>query len=304
MNDMTHPNSAARISDDIGDVLSAIRRLIAEDEAFADGAAPDADAAPVGDGDLLAHRYGGNAALARRFAAPHRLEDAVADSPAGAAHALHPFEVEVMSDSPAPAPAPALAAAEDAPDSAPLRLSAADRIPPQAEAGKDTPPAAPRRSRWSRIGLPVNRRAAARTLAQPVAETPAPEAVQPAQAQFLEPLSVETTAAVDVLALDAAAIQSSAAAEATPAMADPDPVIVEGDEAEQPLPAVAGPASSDLDLALGNDADDAGQALREMIRDIVQQELHGELGQRFSRNLRAVIRREVLAAIEDNFDRS
>ncbi|MDO5633153.1 MAG: hypothetical protein Q4G22_15165 [Paracoccus sp. (in: a-proteobacteria)] len=294
MNDMTHPDSAAQTSADIGDVLSAIRRLIAEDEVPGDVAAQDADAGAVGDGDLLAHRYGGNAALARRFAAPLNrcVEDALAASPAGPAHAPHQVEAEVMSDSSTAAPVFAVvgpATVEDAPDSTPLRLSEADRIAPnKTEGSKDTPVAAPRRSRWSRIGLPVNRRATAQIRAESMHETLPPETPAP-----------ETVASEPSAMFDAALSAAEALA------ADLDPVIADqGGDVEQAPPAVARPALSDLDLAFGNDTGDADQALREMIRDIVQQELHGELGQRFSRNLRAVIRREVLAAIEDNFDRN
>ncbi|AUH65403.1 hypothetical protein CX676_15535 [Paracoccus zhejiangensis] len=43
--------------------------------------------------------------------------------------------------------------------------------------------------------------------------------------------------------------------------------------------------------------------LRDLIREMIQEELHGELGQRFSRNLRAVIRREVAAAIDEHLER-
>lgn len=71
MSDPRSSQNAARLSEDIGDVLSAIRRLIAEDEAVASthdardgvGTAIDEDA-----GDFLARRYGGNSALARRLA--------------------------------------------------------------------------------------------------------------------------------------------------------------------------------------------------------------------------------------------
>ncbi|MCF3972903.1 hypothetical protein [Paracoccus salsus] len=45
------------------------------------------------------------------------------------------------------------------------------------------------------------------------------------------------------------------------------------------------------------------QCIRDLLREMIQEELHGELGERFSRNLRAVIRREVSAAIDDQLDR-
>lgn len=67
--------SAARLSEDIGDVLTAIRRLIAEDEALSaarDRLIEDRESASrVIDEDsaeFLARRHGGNAALARQLA--------------------------------------------------------------------------------------------------------------------------------------------------------------------------------------------------------------------------------------------
>ena len=37
----------------------------------------------------------------------------------------------------------------------------------------------------------------------------------------------------------------------------------------------------------------------DLLREMIQEELQGEMGQRFSRNLRAVIRREIAAAIDE-----
>lgn len=78
MNDLTPQPSAARLSEDIGDVLSAIRRLIAEDEALSTAREHREEeriahfaaqpAVRTAGGDVLAERYGGNAALARRMA--------------------------------------------------------------------------------------------------------------------------------------------------------------------------------------------------------------------------------------------
>ncbi len=41
-----------------------------------------------------------------------------------------------------------------------------------------------------------------------------------------------------------------------------------------------------------------GSVLRNLIREVIRQELHGEMGGRFSRNLRTVIRQEIAAALE------
>lgn len=49
--------------------------------------------------------------------------------------------------------------------------------------------------------------------------------------------------------------------------------------------------------------EDDVKGVRGQIREIIQSELQGELGQRFSRNLRIVIRREIAAAVDDQFDR-
>lgn len=49
--------------------------------------------------------------------------------------------------------------------------------------------------------------------------------------------------------------------------------------------------------------EDDVKGVRQQIRELIQCEMQGELGQRFSRNLRIVIRREIAAAIDDQFDR-
>ena len=67
--------SAARLSEDIGDVLTAIRRLIAEDEALSaarDRVMDDRSGNPgiidEDSAEFLARRHGGNAAMARKLA--------------------------------------------------------------------------------------------------------------------------------------------------------------------------------------------------------------------------------------------
>ena len=61
--------------------------------------------------------------------------------------------------------------------------------------------------------------------------------------------------------------------------------------------------TSRYDTVTGLSPEDEEQSIRDLLRDMIQEELHGELGQRFARNLRAVIRREVAAAIDDQIDR-
>lgn len=57
------------------------------------------------------------------------------------------------------------------------------------------------------------------------------------------------------------------------------------------------------DTVTGLSPDEEEQSIRDLLREMIQEELHGELGERFSRNLRAVIRREVASAIDDQLDR-
>ncbi|MDP5305916.1 hypothetical protein [Paracoccus spongiarum] len=71
-------------------------------------------------------------------------------------------------------------------------------------------------------------------------------------------------------------------------------------EACAPEPA-AGPTLAGEAAIVTPEVDE--QSIRDLLREMIQEELHGELGERFSRNLRAVIRREVAAAIEDYLDR-
>ncbi|WBU59074.1 hypothetical protein [Paracoccus albus] len=51
------------------------------------------------------------------------------------------------------------------------------------------------------------------------------------------------------------------------------------------------------DLREDHDQFSGGNALRNLVRDVIRQELQGEMGARISRNLRLVVRQEVNAAI-------
>lgn len=65
----------------------------------------------------------------------------------------------------------------------------------------------------------------------------------------------------------------------------------------------AAATASPHETVTGLPPEEEEQSIRDLLREMIQEELHGELGERFSRNLRAVIRREVAAAIEDQIDR-
>ena len=62
-------------------------------------------------------------------------------------------------------------------------------------------------------------------------------------------------------------------------------------------------AQADPSADARDEARDGDRPIRELLREMVQDELNGALGERFSANLRAVIRREVAAAIDTYLDR-
>lgn len=62
-------------------------------------------------------------------------------------------------------------------------------------------------------------------------------------------------------------------------------------------------AQADPSADAQDEAHDGDRPIRELLREMVQDELNGSLGERFSANLRAVIRREVAAAIDTYLDR-
>ena len=84
------------------------------------------------------------------------------------------------------------------------------------------------------------------------------------------------------------------------------PMELEADETEAVMAALAGQSEDDASDALseGDDAplglDEAlidEEALREMVSDIVRQELQGALGERITRNVRKLVRREIHRAL-------
>lgn len=101
MTDPHSPQTAARLSEDIGDVLSAIRRLIAEDEALSAEREGRRSAIAEDGGDFLARRHGGNAALARQLSANHPRRGPGYVQPASLAAALE-GDTKAPKSSPAP----------------------------------------------------------------------------------------------------------------------------------------------------------------------------------------------------------
>lgn len=288
MADPRFSQNAARLSEDIGDVLTAIRRMIADDDALSsarDSIRADRTGLVQDDaGEFLARRYGGNAALARQM-----VETAVRPAPAPA--------VEEVVETP-PVPQFILRARPEVvppADAAPLRLGAERRV---------EQPETPKPSGWRSWLRPELREAAPQVEA----------ATAPAADSF--------SALVDDSAEDEDDFAEAFdwKARMRPEIEEPKPVaLAAGKLSEQRASGwvmspdhgavdtvahlAAEAAAFDAEQRAVADADDEDRAIRELLREMVQEELNGELGQRFSANLRAVIRREIAAAIDAHLDR-
>lgn len=292
MADPRYSQNAARLSEDIGDVLTAIRRMIADDDALS--SARDNIRSGRGDvvrddaGEFLARRYGGNAALARR------MVESVA-RPAPASVEPEPVEAPVI-------PQFILRARHDvAPvaNASPLRLEAERRV---------EEPEAPKVSGWRSWLRPEMREAAPQVEPAPA---PAPSAMSASFQQAVEELAddgddfaeafdwkarmrPELEEPVQVRAAEAKTVEQRLSGWALPPQAmTVDPVAQLAAEAE----------AFDAEMKAEADLNDQEQSIRKLLREMVQEELNGELGQRFSANLRAVIRREIAAAIDAHLDR-
>lgn len=277
------PRSAARLSEDIGDVLTAIRRLIAEDEALVAARERMTQAAEPrfiqeDGGEFLARRYGGNASLARKLAGVSASQDDLneegwplgdqANAPDAARPTgqilRHDFSTDARVEQKEP----------------PLRLDENLRsLPMQAEDPAQPGPGADFAAMVDDVADEAGFAEAFDWKARmrpdlPVTETgPAPEP-DCVPARMSPPRSVW---AVEHDALP--------------------------DTQEQAAPIAQPAAPSTVPTISGLSPEEEEKSIREILREMVQEELHGELGERFSRNLRAVIRREVAAAIEDQLDR-
>lgn len=339
--------SAQRLSDDIGDVLGTIRRLIAEDEALSsardrlrdlrdrqpaplraiDSATPSPDP-----GEAIAHRHGGNAALARALAglsrdlpesaasepmttapeadaapdlpdaddfaalmsnadhgaqndlarrlsatfAPAALSRDLSESlaPALPTNASEATVPESVTDAPEAAAAPALS---DADDFDALMAAADDGAQSDPAPGLSTAFAPDGDSGPLRLGQPLP--AVDRPMQGPLLpETP--PAATAARVDFDEDFDWKAHMRPDL-------------------PPDPEPVPLPLRSDIQP-PADHRDAKPDMQ---GVDAMNEEETIREWLREMIREELLGELGQRFSRNLRSLIRREVAVTIDDQLDR-
>lgn len=166
MNDMSRSQSASRISEDIGDVLGAIRRLIADDEALDysrndQGRLSDAPVKAVDshrdDAQALAARFGGAAALARRMVQDSAALTAAQKDNGGSSAPNARAWPHLVADRQIPAArplVPGIVALRDQParqgshrpvadlamESTPLRLGEADRVGALAQNDPDDAP--------------------------------------------------------------------------------------------------------------------------------------------------------------------
>ncbi len=391
MNDMTRTHSAARLSEDIGDVLSAIRRLIAEDEAMdynrgnvKNPSLHSQNNAAQG-GEQSNSSLSGHAAMARRMVAESaavlaaRAAEPVAAAVGESYASPTSFQAPLVADPSVPAKGPIfseLTARRDMParpsssrlrrawvddDNAaqPLRLKDSDRVISEAvdDSASWLPDAAAIERRISasnaiaideddddfaeafdakarmRPGITVMESTeqaadhtdgasledvppfmdADRNIAAEVSPddsrvfldyTAVPESMQAggmmAGQEMMQALSIPGYCEEDLLLHSAGTPVATAMAE------EP-----QDEKADDSLEAALQPDMDfdahikidDAQPRLSEPADEEEASIRELLREMVQEELHGELGQRFSRNLRAVIRREVAAAIDEHLER-
>ncbi|MDB6176043.1 hypothetical protein PAF17_00800 [Paracoccus sp. Z330] len=338
MADFHGNQNAARLSEDIGDVLSAIRRLIAADE----GADRSISPQPAVESDLpdpitdpaeqLARRYGGEASLARRLVEAGTLGEQ-ADRRDG------PLDHDDLLSEPWPFGASANGPAAERDDQTSLgsqehgnaetpilrHRSTHDTTDDAHEAGRNVRHA-PRIVRMSRGALetvrteddrpPLKLEEASRVIDDRAGDSPDTSEwhsfIRARRAGCAENQGSNVVSLADQLpsAGNAPAVNIPAATtdedEASFAEAFDWKANL---TAEQPVEAVSRTEAPKVAQPEGEQATFSGIAMqsddeiRALLRDMIQEEMHGELGQRFSRNLRAVIRREVAAAIDEQLDR-
>ncbi|TWI33255.1 hypothetical protein [Paracoccus sulfuroxidans] len=258
-NDVMHAGQTAMVSENVGDVLASIRRLIAQDGGAGRLMASPDVAAAFRHADLLNARVAESATPDLRQVAAPPPEEMTA-----------PLTLERDN-----------LVAPEAPSQPVLRLhltpSFADLPEPEAShpvaaaTQVDTAPAA---SPKLEAPAPVWPAAAAAALSTQNAE-PAPVVVEAAMPQLSQAVDPPVTPIAAALTEDLAPPVGLASPDAPP----PEEV-------------------ADLHLFAPEDEELAySSVLRSLIRDAIRQELQGEMGGRFSRNLRQVIRHEVDLAL-------
>ncbi|MBK4217045.1 hypothetical protein JJJ17_14020 [Paracoccus caeni] len=255
-------SSASRLSEDIGDVLSAIRRMIAEDEALIAARDRLSEGSKV-DGpfwrDTVAAEEVLNGAATEQAEiiplAPLRLETpVVSDDPLTVPDgATHQFEalVDLEEDD--------FAEAFDWKQRMRPEMIRPVLVPPVVQ---DPVPSAP-----EELGM-----------AEAVPLLPKIEDIEPLNrhlAMFSLPWRQVTTGA----------------------NLDHMPQVAPTEDKVSPVTASADIA---LDKAVREPTELQAEMIRKMVRSMVRDELHGSLGERFSHNLHAVIRREIATAIDEH----
>ncbi len=294
MAELAHNPSASEISENIGDVLASIRRLIAQDEANRSVADPGArlrqlaqqraedqrqakpspsqnmgrsnSPSPVAPPLVL----GGREMVGAEPQAPLRAQSApgpirLPDPPAEATHrrTAQRFPAAAPTAAPVAAPTSTPAAASLAPDEG------------------DLPADAPH---WDEAERPP--RLTLREPGQPIALTPAPQVAAPAPV----PAPMRATEAPEIALdtrLDLLAPESLMASES----------LLATDSLTPPAPVPAEPEDVHF-FAASDDLSPTEALLRDLIREAIRDELQGKLGGQFSRNLRRVIRSEVELALQ------
>lgn len=304
--------SASQLSENIGDVLASIRRLIAQDEA-AEAAAPDAppparavSVAPSGPPGVIAgeSRLPRPDPMARRrdilaeAQALTRRSEAAFGRTAAAPLTLGPADRVSRFDATLPGHVePTSVIAPPLLPATPALAEQASAIPPVAAAvasgNEDAAAAAPPASAAE---TKPEDRADAMTIAIPpeAAATSHPQGSCVA-AGMPEPAASATPAIVAIAPRAPAArpVTDAEPAAAAPAVPSAGPVAV----AIPPHPVPAPAPAAGTPAAIDDDEDCTALILREMIRDVVRQELNGDPSGKMPGGLRSMIMREVAQVV-------
>lgn len=299
------PQSASQLSENIGDVLASIRRLIAQDEAT-EAAAALPPARPLQAREVQQHPRPESLSrrrdiLAEAQALTRRSEAAFGQSTAATApltlcaadrvtslHAALPGRVATGSGREDQTAAPLVLTAPVA--SRPAAVPAAT-VEPRVRAPEPAPGEPPARSSAADAAdAKPEQKAAAMTTAAPAGADPTPG---PLTAATALPTPEAASGPQPLQAAAAPAQQQPAQPVAAPPQADTLPgaaaPVVEPVATVSQQPAQPAAALPPMD----EDEDCTAAILREMIRDVVRQELNGDPSGRMPGGLRSMIMREV-----------
>ena len=296
---------------EIEDVLSSIRRLVSNDSK-ADNPAPDPDPSPPEPDKLVlapSFRVDDAAPATEDATDEARDDDAGTPELSGAPHAQPHAEDKDWSAVDAGTDAPATPDegeqhwdAQDTGDDA-AQDHAAQAADPDAEAENGDADASPQddtlKSRVAELEQVV---AARDDQWEPDGNSDDAYAGSAVSALPWEDYSPDETPDADPVEPEAAATpgqsveKPAAKAAVTPPRDDiPDNFVAE--EETDDTPPASEPSARDEDLLSANDDFLDEDALRDLVADIVRQELQGALGERITRNVRKLVRREIHRAL-------